>query len=38
MMAKAVVLNPVLTTLRVGQFLVSDEWDPQLAGHPDIRY
>ncbi|WP_125932439.1 hypothetical protein [Hymenobacter glacialis] len=38
MMAKAVVLNPVLTTLRVGQFLVSEEWDPQLAGHPDIRY
>lgn len=38
MMAQAVVLNPVLTTLRVGQFLVSDEWDPQLAGHPDIRY
>lgn len=38
MMARAVVLNPVLTTLRVGQFLVSDEWDPQLAGHPDIRY
>lgn len=38
MMAKAVVLNPSLTTLRIGQFLVSEEWDPQLAGHPDIRY
>lgn len=38
MMAEAVVLNPVLTSLRVGQFLVSDEWDPQLTGHPDIRY
>ena len=38
MMAEAMVLNPALTTLRVGQFLVSDEWDPQLTGHPDIRY
>ena len=38
MMAEAMVLNPALMTLRVGQFLVSDEWDPQLTGHPNIRY
>ena len=38
MMAEAVVLSPMLTTLRIGQFVVSNEWDPQLTGHPDIRY
>lgn len=38
MLAEAVVLNPTPATLRVGQFLVSDQGDPQLTGHPDIRY
>jgi hypothetical protein len=29
---------PVVATLRVGEFVVSEEGDPQLQGHPDIRY
>jgi len=31
-------LGPVGSVLQVGQFVVSEEGDPQLLGHPDIRY
>ncbi|MDB5235603.1 MAG: hypothetical protein JWR44_2596 [Hymenobacter sp.] len=27
-----------VAVLQVGQFVVSAEGDPQLTGHPDIRY
>lgn len=33
-----VPVTPVATMLRVGEFVVSEEGDPQLLGHPDIRY
>ncbi|HEX8507751.1 MAG TPA: hypothetical protein VF630_20480 [Hymenobacter sp.] len=29
---------PVQRVLQVGEFVVSEEGDPQLTGHPDIRY
>lgn len=30
--------HSVLTTLRIGDFVVGHEGDPQLLGHPGIRY
>jgi len=30
--------TPPPTTLQVGDFVVGAEGDPQLMGHPDIRY
>jgi hypothetical protein len=33
-----VLLLPVVTVLQVGSFVVSEEGDPQLSGHPGIRY
>jgi len=38
--ALPVALPPVAVspTLQVGDFVVSAEGDPQLSGHPDIRY
>ena len=38
--ALPVALPPVAAspTLQVGDFVVSAEGDPQLSGHPDIRY
>jgi len=29
---------PPAATYRVGNFVVGQEGDPQLLGHPDIRY
>lgn len=29
---------PATSALRVGEFVVGDDDDPQLFGHPDIRY
>ena len=29
---------PAAKLLRVGEFVVGEEGDPQLLGHPDIRY
>ena len=31
-------MQPVVTVLQIGKFVVSHEGDPQLHGHPDIRY
>ncbi|SFQ27502.1 hypothetical protein SAMN04515668_1670 [Hymenobacter arizonensis] len=31
-------LQPLATVLHVGGFMVGEEGDPQLLGHPDIRY
>lgn len=33
-----VPIVPVVAVLRVGEFVVGEEGDPQLLGHPDIRY
>ena len=33
-----VLLPPVAVALRVGWFMVSEEGDPRLSGHPGIRY
>ncbi|WP_035565053.1 hypothetical protein [Hymenobacter sp. IS2118] len=33
-----VLLKPAATVLRVGDFVVGEEGDPQLLGHPDIMY
>ncbi|MBF9223749.1 hypothetical protein [Hymenobacter ruricola] len=30
--------KPVVTALRVGDYIVGEDGDPQLQGHPDIRY
>ncbi|UOQ98162.1 hypothetical protein MUN81_01405 [Hymenobacter sp. 5317J-9] len=32
------VLRPAAMALRVGGFVVGEDGDPQLQGHPDIRY
>ncbi len=34
----AAATPPAATALRVGEYLVSAEGDPQLLGHPGIRY
>ncbi|WP_460617897.1 hypothetical protein [Hymenobacter ruber] len=31
-------LAPIGLMLQVGSYLVGEESDPQLTGHPDIRY
>jgi hypothetical protein len=31
-------LKPVATVLRIGDFVVGEDGDPQLLGHPDILY
>ena len=31
-------LPPVAIELQIGKFVVSEEGDPQLLGHPNIRY
>lgn len=36
--APEVPAAPVQGILQVGEFVVSEEGDPQLTGHPDIRY
>jgi hypothetical protein len=41
--AKVVVASeaptlPNTVILHIGEFIVSEEGDPQLLGHPDIRY
>ncbi|WP_210514292.1 hypothetical protein [Hymenobacter terricola] len=33
-----VSIMPVAAVLRVGDFVVSEEGDSQLSGHPGIRY
>lgn len=33
-----VPFRPVAAVLQVGQYVVGEEGDPQLLGHPDIRY
>ena len=33
-----VPIVPVATVLQIGSFVVGAEGDPQLMGHPDIRY
>ena len=30
--------HSILTTLRIGDFIVGHDGDPQLLGHPEIRY
>ncbi|GAC1370441.1 MAG: hypothetical protein NVSMB30_09160 [Hymenobacter sp.] len=32
------LLTPVGNVLHVGDYVVSEEGDPQLLGHPNIRY
>ncbi|MBH8570326.1 hypothetical protein KB206_15650 [Microvirga sp. STS02] len=32
------LLAPIGLMLQVGSYLVGEEGDPQLTGHPDIRY
>ncbi|GAB3878100.1 hypothetical protein GCM10028824_39370 [Hymenobacter segetis] len=34
----AAPLAPISAMLQVGSYLVGEESDPQLTGHPDIRY
>ena len=36
--ADAERLIPVAAVLRVGEFMIGEEGDPQLSGHPDIIY
>jgi hypothetical protein len=31
-------LKPVTSVLRIGDFVVGEDGDPQLLGHPDILY
>ena len=33
-----VKVQPVAVVLQIGKFVVGQEGDPQLHGHPDIRY
>jgi hypothetical protein len=32
------VLSRPVAVLKIGDFIVSEEGDPQITGHPDIRY
>ena len=34
----SVPITPIATVLQIGSFVVGPEGDPQLMGHPDIRY
>ena len=37
-MTVLVRLSPVAKVLKYGDYFIGEEGDPQLLGHPDIRY